>query len=377
MMAIFEGAGVALVTPFKENGSVNYEVLESLIEEQIAAGTDCIVAMGTTGESATTSEEEHIQVIRFVCEVVNGRIPVVAGTGSNCTQTAVELSVEAEEAGADGVLLVSPYYNKATQNGLKAHFTKIANSIKIPAILYNVPSRTGVNIAPETIVDLCRHVENIVGVKEASGNFSAAELNEYIATIKEGGEVSAKEFPSYLSVFISDYFNTPAESAVLHEDHLAALYYEYAMKCGNKFVAAWFEFNLNINNILVAFTSRKFKWDIASNIVGNTEVCEALRTSSARDFGLSGEVDVFESLVKISEITELVEREKKLDALRWNWMEDAIFFDYFTVERIFAFLLKLEMIERWISLDKERGNQLFRSIIESLKNDVQIPAEFR
>ena len=147
-MAIFEGAGVALVTPFKENGTVNYEVLESLIEEQIAAGTDCIVAMGTTGESATTSEEEHIQVIRFVCEVVNGRIPVVAGTGSN--------------------------YNKATQNGLKAHFTKIANSIKIPAILYNVPSRTGVNIAPETIVDLCRHVENIVGVKEASGNFSAA-----------------------------------------------------------------------------------------------------------------------------------------------------------------------------------------------------------
>ena len=172
-MAIFEGAGVALVTPFKENGTVNYEVLESLIEEQIAAGTDCIVAMGTTGESATTSEEEHIQVIRFVCEVVNGRIPVVAGTGSNCTQTAVDLSIEAEEAGADGVLLVSPYYNKATQNGLKAHFTKIANAIKIPAILYNVPSRTGVNIAPETIVDLCKNVENIVGVKEASGNFSA------------------------------------------------------------------------------------------------------------------------------------------------------------------------------------------------------------
>ena len=209
------------------------------------------------------------------------------------------------------------------------------------------------------------------------GNYSAAELTEYISMLREGGEISPKEFPVYLSTFITDYLNTPAESTVLHEDHLATLYYEYAMKCGNKFVAAWFEFNLNINNILVAFTSRKFKWDIASNIVGNTEVCEALRTSSARDFGLSGEVDVFESLVKISEITELVEREKKLDALRWNWMEDAIFFDYFTVERIFAFLLKLEMIERWISLDKERGNQLFRSIIESLKNDVQIPAEFR
>lgn len=172
-MAIFEGAGVALATPFKENGEINYEKLEELLEEQIAGHTDAIIAMGTTGESATTSEEEHLDVIRFTCQVVAGRIPVIAGTGSNCTQTAIDLSVEAEEAGADGVLLVSPYYNKATQNGLKAHFTAIARSIKIPAILYNVPSRTGVNINPETIVDLCKNVENIVGVKEASGNFSA------------------------------------------------------------------------------------------------------------------------------------------------------------------------------------------------------------
>ena len=214
-------------------------------------------------------------------------------------------------------------------------------------------------------------------VIDLRGIFSAAELNEYIATIKEGGEVSAKEFPSYLSVFISDYFNTPAESAVLHEDHLAALYYEYAMKCGNKFVSSWFEFNLTINNILIAFSARKYKWDIAQNVVGNTEVCEALRTSGARDFGLSGEVDCLEQLMKISEITELVEREKKLDSLRWNWMEEATFFDYFTVERIFAFLLQLEMIERWIALDKEKGNQLFRSIIDALKDEVQIPAEFR
>lgn len=214
-------------------------------------------------------------------------------------------------------------------------------------------------------------------VIDLRGNFSAAELNEYIATIKEGGEVSAKEFPSYLSVFISDYFNTPTESAVLHEDHLAALYYEHAMKCGNKFVSSWFEFNLTINNILIAFSARKYKWDIAQNVVGNTEVCEALRTSGARDFGLSGEVDCLEQLMKISEITELVEREKKLDSLRWNWMEEATFFDYFTVERIFAFLLQLEMIERWIALDKEKGNQLFRSIIDALKDEVQIPAEFR
>ena len=179
-MAIFEGAGVALVTPFKENGTVNYEVLESLIEEQIAAGTDCIVAMGTTGESATTSEEEHIQVIRFVCEVVNGRIPVVAGTGSNCTQTAVELSVEAEEAGADGVLLVSPYYNKATQNGLISHYSQIAQAVKTPIIMYNVPGRTGCNMLPETTAYLFEHEENIVGLKEATGNVAQASKTMYL-----------------------------------------------------------------------------------------------------------------------------------------------------------------------------------------------------
>ena len=189
----------------------------------------------------------------------------------------------------------------------------------------------GLSASDQKLIDLFylkfdnANVLKLLKDKEAEidkrGNYSAAELTEYISMLREGGEISPKEFPVYLSTFITDYLNTPAESTVLHEDHLATLYYEYAMKCGNKFVAAWFEFNLNINNILVAFTSRKFKWDIASNIVGNTEVCEALRTSSARDFGLSGEVDVFESLVKISEITELVEREKKLDALRWNWMD--------------------------------------------------------
>lgn len=172
-MSIFKGAGVAIITPFKKNGEVNYNKLEELLEEQIAGHTDCIVSTGTTGESATMTEEEHLEVIRFTCDVVKKRIPVVAGTGSNCTRSAAELSVEAEKAGADGLLLVSPYYNKATQNGLKAHFKTIADAVKIPAILYNIPSRTGVNIAPETIADLCKDVDNIVGVKEASGNFSA------------------------------------------------------------------------------------------------------------------------------------------------------------------------------------------------------------
>lgn len=172
-MAIYEGAGVALITPFKENGEVNFEKLEEILEEQIAGGTDSIITCGTTGEASTMSHEEHLEVIRFTCEVVKKRIPVIAGTGSNCTETAVYLSVEAEKHGADGILLVSPYYNKATQKGLIAHFGQIAGAVKIPAILYNIPGRTGVTIQPETIAALCSTVENIVGVKEASGNFSA------------------------------------------------------------------------------------------------------------------------------------------------------------------------------------------------------------
>lgn len=172
-MALFEGAGVALVTPFKENGEVNYEKLEEIVEEQIAGGTDAIIACGTTGEASTMTHEEHLDVIEYICRVTKKRIPVVAGTGSNCTETAVYLSAEAEKRGADGLLLVSPYYNKATQKGLMAHFTAVANAVKIPIILYNIPGRTGVTIKPETIAALCRDVDNIVGVKEASGNFSA------------------------------------------------------------------------------------------------------------------------------------------------------------------------------------------------------------
>ena len=171
-MAVFTGAGVAIVTPFKENGEVNYEKFGELIEDQIAGGTDAIIVCGTTGESSTLDHEEHLAVIKNCIEKVAGRIPVVAGTGSNCTETAVYLSTEAEKYGADALLLVTPYYNKATQNGLFKHYKTIADSVKIPCILYNVPSRTGCNIAPETVVRLCSEVENIVGVKEASGNIS-------------------------------------------------------------------------------------------------------------------------------------------------------------------------------------------------------------
>ncbi len=171
-MAIFTGAGVAIVTPFNEDGSMNYEKFAGLIEFQIANGTDAIIVCGTTGEASTLSHEEHLDAIGFCVKQVAGRIPVVAGTGSNSTETAIYLSTEAEKLGVDGLLLVSPYYNKATQKGLYAHFKAIADSVKIPVILYNIQGRTGVNIAPETIAKLWREVDNIVGVKEASGNIS-------------------------------------------------------------------------------------------------------------------------------------------------------------------------------------------------------------
>lgn len=171
-MALFRGAGVALVTPFHADGSVNNEKLSELVEEQIAGGTDAIIACGTTGEAATMSEEEHMDVIRFIIKAVNHRIPVIAGTGSNCTATAIDLSKQAEEAGAEGVLLVTPYYNKATQGGLIQHYEAVAGAISLPCILYNVPSRTGVTIQPETMAYLYQHVENIVGVKDATGNIS-------------------------------------------------------------------------------------------------------------------------------------------------------------------------------------------------------------
>ena len=173
MSRVFEGAGIALITPFREDGSVNYEKLKELLEDQIANKTDAIIICGTTGEPSTLTIEEHLDVIEATVKHVNKRIPVIAGSGSNCTQTAVYLSTEAEKRGADGLLVVSPYYNKATQKGLIKHFATVAASLKIPIILYNIPGRTGVTIQPETISYLVRNVENIVGVKEASGDMSA------------------------------------------------------------------------------------------------------------------------------------------------------------------------------------------------------------
>ncbi len=173
-MAVFKGAGVAIVTPMKENLEVNYEKLEEIIDSQIAGGTDAVIIAGTTGEASTMTEAEQVEVIRACVEFTKHRVPVIAGSGSNCTRTAIELSQEAEKAGADGLLIVTPYYNKATQPGLIAHYTQIAQSVKLPIIMYNVPSRTGCNLQPETVAHLYKNVENITGLKEATGNMAQA-----------------------------------------------------------------------------------------------------------------------------------------------------------------------------------------------------------
>ncbi len=171
-MAVFTGAGVAIVTPFNADESINYDKLDELIDYHCENGTDSIIICGTTGESATMTEEEHMECVKFAIDRAKGRIPVIAGTGSNCTKTAVDMSKEAAQYGADGLLLVTPYYNKATQAGLIAHYTAVAKEAKAPIIMYSVASRTGCNIEPATVAELVKNVDNIVGVKEASGNIS-------------------------------------------------------------------------------------------------------------------------------------------------------------------------------------------------------------
>ncbi|HKM00166.1 MAG TPA: 4-hydroxy-tetrahydrodipicolinate synthase [Mobilitalea sp.] len=171
-MAVFRGAGVAIVTPFTQNNEVDFNKFGELIEQQITEGTDSIIVCGTTGEASTLTHEEHLECIKFAVAKADKRVPIIAGTGSNCTSTAIYLSQEAEDSGADALLVVTPYYNKATQKGLIAHYTAIAESVSLPIIMYNVPGRTGCNILPATVATLVKNVKNIVGIKEASGNIA-------------------------------------------------------------------------------------------------------------------------------------------------------------------------------------------------------------
>lgn len=232
-MAIFKGAGVAIVTPFKADGEVNYEEFGRQIDFQINNGTDAIIVCGTTGEAACLTEDEHVKVIEYCVKHVNHRVPVIAGTGSNCTDTAVYLSQESEKLGVDGLLVVTPYYNKATQKGLIDHFTIIANSVHVPIILYSVKSRTGVNINPETAATLVRDVPNIVGIKEASGDIAqvakimaltdgnidlySGNDNEVVPVMSLGGigviSVVSNVAPSYMHNLCMNYLNGDADEA--------------------------------------------------------------------------------------------------------------------------------------------------------------------
>ena len=186
-MSIFKGSAVAIITPFQSNGDVDFDQFGALIDYQIAHKTDAIVVMGTTGEASTLTHEEHLACIEFCCKRVAGRVPVIAGTGSNCTETAIFLTKEADKAGADAMLCVTPYYNKATQKGLIAHFTAIANSTTKPIILYNIPGRTGCKMAPTTVAELYNTVPNIVGVKDATGDFS--EMAKLMSLVDENFEL--------------------------------------------------------------------------------------------------------------------------------------------------------------------------------------------
>lgn len=223
------------------------------------------------------------------------------------------------------------------------------------------------------ILKLLKNKDTVI---EDKGNFSAEELLQLIEAVREG-DTPDKKYPSYLVNFVSQYLQLSQDELYRADDLLAALYYSYGMSSNNAFIASWFEFNLNLNNILAALAARKYKMEVSSVIVGATSICEQLRTSNARDFGLNETLEYFEALQRIADIEELVEREKKVDMLKWKWLEDESFFHYFAIERIFVFLMQLEMIERWISLDKEKGNELFRKMIQDLKNEVQIPEEFR
>lgn len=224
--------------------------------------------------------------------------------------------------------------------------------------------------------NLLRLLKDKEAVIEENGVYSAEDLSGVIASFAEE-KTPDKRIPAYFYKYAEEYMKASSEERTGMEDILYGYYYDYAMKCNNAFVAKWFELNLNINNVLAALAARKYKLDVSKAVVGSNKVAALLRTSNARDFGLSDEVECLEQLLRISEMSELVEREKKIDALRWCWLEDRTFFHYFSIEKIFVFLIKLEMIGRWIALDKEKGNEMFRSLIGRLKDEVQIPEEFR
>ncbi|MDD4822877.1 MAG: DUF2764 family protein [Bacteroidales bacterium] len=225
--------------------------------------------------------------------------------------------------------------------------------------------------------NLLRLLRNPEALLDTRGKYTADELAELIALVKETETPVDKRFPSYFFTFVAAILEERSLNEMLSlEDQLASLYYEYAAKASNTFIAEWFEMNLNVNNILSAIACRKLNRDAQSAILGNSEVSETIRQSAQRDLGLTGQLDYLEAILRITDEKDLYNKEQKLDLLRWRWLEEHTFFHYFTIERIFAYLVQLDMIERWISLNPEEGERIFRSIIDKLKKEVKLPENF-
>lgn len=226
----------------------------------------------------------------------------------------------------------------------------------------------------------CRNLLSAVAADSAQdykGLFSAEQLEELIVSVKQQYKCP-EGIPQFMYRFVQEYQDeTWREYASLPEDRLWSLFYDYAMQTDNKFVSSWYSFNLDVNNIQTAITARKYGLDMQKVIVGQNETAHALRTSGARDWGLSQELDYFDDVVRLLEEDDLAQRERKFDMLRWRWLEDNTFFNYFTVERLFSYMVRLGMVERWTSLDREKGQQLFRELIGTLKDQTEVPAEFR
>ena len=217
--------------------------------------------------------------------------------------------------------------------------------------------------------NLLAYLRDPEAVFDPRGKISPEAMEETVKTIREGAAGKDASYPPYFVPFLQEYFGEENPGDVSWEDRLASYYYGYAMQAPNKFVAAWFELNLNINNILAGLISRKYGLDKNRYIVGDNEVAEAIRTSNARDFGLGDSLDYLPALQRIAEEPDLVDRERKLDLLKWNWIEENTFFNYFSAERVFAYLLQLEMIERWLSLDKTTAEKMFRELIAGMKKE--------
>ncbi len=226
-------------------------------------------------------------------------------------------------------------------------------------------------------INLLRLLRNPEALLDKRGRFTANELTELIVLVKETETPVDKRFPSYFFTFVAAFLEERSLNEALSlEDQLASLYYEYAAKTSNTFIAEWFEMNLNVNNILSAIACRKLSRDTQSAILGSSEVSESIRQSAQRDMGLTGQLDYLEAILRITDEKDLYNKEQKLDLFRWRWLEEHTFFHYFTIERVFAYLIQLDMIERWISLNPEEGERIFRSIIDKLKKEVKLPENF-